>query len=124
MMEFAMKFRWLVAPLMAFSLSANADFCTPENGQAWYEFTADLAKDAKTCKYAIADGTFEACRPFAEKYTRVMKIHSYVLECYENFRTGPGGFGYTNRQKIEINDNTAYSIGTLRLLKEAERRTR
>ncbi len=118
-MDFAMKCRWLIIPLVAFTANVNADFCTPDTGQAWYELTGELARKAKRCRYGIADGDIEACRPFVEKHKQTATISKYVIECYEDGRTGAGGFGFTARRKVEVNDNMAYIARAVEILREA-----
>ena len=114
-----MKCRWLIVSLAAFAVNVNAQFCTPENGQAWYLLSNELAREAKICRDGLfQDDDIEACRTFTAKYERTRKISSYVRECYESSRTGRNGLGYSSRDIAELNDNTAGIAAALESMRE------
>jgi hypothetical protein len=113
------KRRWLLIPLVAFAVNANADFCTPENGRAWYLLSGELARAAKICRADIYyEDSSEACRPFVEKHERTRKISSYVQECYASSRAGRNGLGYSSRRGAEVKDNMAAIATALEKLTE------
>jgi len=114
-----MKYRWLVMLVVSFSVNANADFCTPENGQAWYLLSGDLARKAKTCRNGIyEDDDIEACRPFTKKNEQTRTISSYAQECYEQQRTRSGGFGYSQKRMKEVDDNMNAVAAALEMMRK------
>ena len=119
MKDSAMKYRWLVMLVVSFSVNANADFCTPENGQAWYLLSGDLARKAKTCRNGIyEDDDIEACRPFTKKNEQTRTISSYAQECYEQQRTRSGGFGYSQKRMKEVDDNMNAVAAALEMMRK------
>ena len=110
---------WLAILLVIFAVNANAEFCTPQNGQAWYVLSGELARKAKICRNGIfEDDDIEACRPFTKKYEQTRSISSYAQECYAQKRIRSGGFGYSQQRKKEVNDNMNDVAATLGIIRE------